>query len=162
MRAAPAFELHVVPSRTERVALALLGGLSAAATASWLWSHVDAAAGLAGHGASVRLGVAFGAALLGGWLGWAAAPRSSTTLCWRQGCWALRRADAEFAEGQLQARLDLGGWLLLRFQSAGDGRPSWFGVSRRQAGPAWHPLRATLFAPGAAGGQRGHDDGVQA
>jgi hypothetical protein len=52
-------------------------------------------------------------------------------------------------EGVLQPRIDLGNWLLLVFRSHA-GKAWWVTADRRRAGPAWHPLRATLFAPGAA------------
>jgi hypothetical protein len=159
MRAAPAFELDVAPGRRERAALATIGGACAAALAAWIWSHVDAAAGPAGRGAMAWLAVGVGATMLGGWAGWRLAPRDPHTLAWRQGQWTLRQHSAAPCEGTLQIKLDLGGWLLLRFRSAAGGAASWLAVSDSDAGPAWHPLRATLFAPGVSEPTRGPGQG---
>jgi hypothetical protein len=56
--------------------------------------------------------------------------------------------------------LDGGSWMLLCFRPADGGPANWLAVSSDGAGPAWHPLRATLFAPGAAAA--GHDAGGDA
>jgi hypothetical protein len=67
----------------------------------------------------------------------------------------LRRAgDNQCEEGIVEAKLDLGSWMLLRFRSV-SGRVTWFGADRRRAASAWHALRATLFAPAAAGREPG-------
>ncbi len=51
--------------------------------------------------------------------------------------------------------IDLGSWMLLRFQPLPDGRrlpllrgprPLWFGLGPRAAGPVWHGLRVALYA----------------
>jgi hypothetical protein len=160
MRAAPAFELDVAPGRRERAALAMIGGACAAVVAAWIWSHVDAAAGPAGRGATAWLALSAGAAVLGGWAGWRLAPRDPHTLAWRQGQWTLCRRAAVPCEGTVQVKLDLGGWMLLRFRPTADGAASWLAVSDRAAGPAWHPLRATLFAPGVSEPTRGPGQGV--
>ncbi|HEX6019602.1 MAG TPA: hypothetical protein VFZ28_16030 [Burkholderiaceae bacterium] len=159
---APAFELHIVPAREERVVLTLLGGACAAMFAAWAWSHVDALAGPAGYGPAAWLALAAGAALAGGLIGWRSAPRTPARLAWQQGRWSLTLPAGPPIAGRVQARIDLGSWLLLRFAPAGGGRVSWLAVGRRRAGPSWHALRATLFAPGAAGVLPGGDEGVGA
>jgi len=160
MPAAPAFELQIVPGLGERVVLTLLGGACAATFAAWVGSHIDALAGPAG--ASAWLGWAAGAALAGGLIGWRSAPRKPARLAWQQGRWSLALPAAPPIAGRVQARIDLGSWLLLRFAPLGGGRVSWLAVGRRRAGPSWHALRATLFAPGAAGMPPGGDEGVGA
>jgi hypothetical protein len=161
MRAAPAFELDVTPGRLERAALAIIGSACAAVVGAWLWSHVDAAAGPAGRGALAWVAVVVGAALLGLWLGWLLAPRSPGTLAWRQGQWTLSRPASAPCAGAVQAKLDVGGWMLLCFRPADAGPSSWLAVCGSAAGPAWHALRATLFAPGAPDESSGPDEGTR-
>ena len=148
MRTAPPFELDVTRTRGQRTALAALGALCAATLSAWAWSHVDATAGPLGLGLLPWLGASVGGAVLGAVLGWASAPSSPGSLEWQQGQWTLRRPSMEPCAGSVHARLDIGSWMLLRFDPEHGGRPSWLGVSERAAGPAWHGLRATLFAPG--------------
>ncbi|MCC7456926.1 MAG: hypothetical protein IT390_08135 [Nitrospira sp.] len=138
------------------MAIALLGAAAAAALAAAVWAHVDAAAGLRGLGAGRWIAVVLGAAVAGMALGWWSAPRAAGTLQWQQGQWTLVPCSASGSAaasrvGSLRPVFDLGGWMLLRFV-AEDGRHArWLPVSRVSAGAAWHPLRATLFAPGASG-----------
>jgi hypothetical protein len=160
MHTAPAFELHVAPGWGQRTLVALIGGASAAVVAIWLWSHFDAAAGPAGRSAASWLAVGAGAALIGAGLGWRLAPRAPAALAWRQGKWLLSRSGAVAQEGDLQARLDLGNWMVLCFLPAGGGRAVWLSVDVDQAGAGWHPLRATLFAPTGRRGSR--DEGTPA
>jgi hypothetical protein len=161
MRAAPAFELHVTPGRGEPAALAMVGGVCAVVLDAWLWSHIDAAAGPAGHGAAAWLAVSVAAAALGVGLGWLLAPRTPCTLAWRQGQWTLCRRTAPPSAGTVQTKLDFGSWMLLCFRAA-DGRgSSWLAVSGRDAGPSWRALRATVFAPGSCDVASDRDEGVR-
>jgi hypothetical protein len=149
MRAAPAFELPLALSATERSFLALLGAVLAAALAAWVWSHVDAAAGPTGRGWWPWLTLMPAAAGLGAWIAWSVARPEPRTLRWQQGRWSWIDGGIE-REGMVHPKLDLGSWLLLLLRPL-DGSPAcWGTVGRRRAGPAWHPLRATLFAPAAA------------
>src|SRR5688572_28261630 len=145
MRAAPAFELTLRLSATERGLLALLAATVAAALVAWVWSHVDAAAGPAGRGLWPWLVVVPLAAAVGGWIGWRAARPESRTLRWHQGRWTWSAGGIEH-EGTVQPKLDLGSWLLLTLRSRQGGR-RWATVGRQRAGLVWHPLRAALFAP---------------
>jgi hypothetical protein len=163
MRAAPPFELDVTLGRAERALVATIGGTCAALLGAWVWSHVDAAAGPAGRGPLNSIAVSVGSALVGGWLGWWLAPRSSGTLAWRQGQWTLRRPAMPACDGMVQAKLDVGSWMLLCFRPVDGGRrSSWLTASSRKSGPAWHALRATLFAPGAAAEASSRDEGTRA
>ncbi|HET7525278.1 MAG TPA: hypothetical protein VFK10_04980 [Burkholderiaceae bacterium] len=155
MRTAPPFELDVTPTRGQRAALAVIGALCAAALSAWAWSHIAAAAGPVGVSLLPWLGATAAGALLGAVLGWAGAPGSPGTLAWQQGQWTLRRPSTDPCAGTVQARLDAGSWMLLRFDPDHGGAPRWLGVSARVAGPAWHALRATLFAPGVSEPPRG-------
>jgi len=147
MRAAPAFEVVFGPSAIERSLVALLVAVTFAALSAWLWSFVDAAAGPSGRGRWACLMVAGMAAGVGGWLGWAVAMPRPGTLSWYQGRWTW--ADKRFGtkhEVIVEPRIDLGSWLLLVLRSP-DGVVRWVSTGRQRAGTAWHPLRATLFAP---------------
>jgi hypothetical protein len=147
MRAAPSFELTLGLSAIERSALALLVAVSAAAIGAWLWSFADADAGPQGRGPWAWLAVVAAAAGVGGWIGWAVAKPRTCTLRWHQGVWTWVDAQSgtEY-QTTVEPRIDLGSWLLLALRLP-DGVTRWATVGRRRAGTAWHPLRATLFAP---------------
>lgn len=57
----------------------------------------------------------------------------------------------------LRLMLDLGRFVLLRMQQP-QGAVRWLGVSRGEAGPAWHALRVALLSHGQSGSPR-HDNG---
>jgi hypothetical protein len=145
MRAAPAFELILTLSAVERSLLATLTAAVAAALGAWVWSHVDAAAGPAGRGLWPWIAVVLFAAGAGAWIGWRAARPMPRTLRWQRNRWTW--SDEHEHEGTVQAQIDFGGWLLLLLRPQ-RGPVAWATVGRRRAGPAWHPLRAALFAPG--------------
>jgi hypothetical protein len=75
------------------------------------------------------------------------------TLRWdRQQWWVASGAGPEQA-GELSLAIDLGGWLLLRFQpepSVRDRRarrrPEWIALQRRGLEADWHVLRCTIYA----------------
>jgi hypothetical protein len=122
MSAAPAFELTLSGSATERSLVALLGAMAGAAVVAWLWSHADARTDFRAHAAWAGFAIV-GSAAVGGWIAW-------------------------FVEsvGTVEPRLDLGHWMLLALRSP-DGALRWATIGRQRAGAAWHPLRSTLFAP---------------
>lgn len=155
MRDAPAFELSFGLTGVERCLLACLGAIVTAVTVAWVWSHVDAAAGPKGLGALRWIAVTTGAAGVGLALGWLAAPTAAGILRWRQGRWSLHLAgQTQVLDGSLEAKLDLGSWMLLRFDAT-RGRRRWITARRSAAGDAWHALRATLYAPANAAHKRG-------
>jgi hypothetical protein len=148
MRAAPAFELSLGLSASERSLLALLGAAVAAALAAWVWSHVDAAAGPAGRGLWPWLVLMPAASVAGAWTAWGVARCEPCVLRWQQGRWSWIVNGIEH-EGSVQPKLDLGSWMLLALRPQGGGPVRWGTVGRQRAAAAWHPLRATLFAPAA-------------
>jgi hypothetical protein len=145
MRAVPAFELTLGLSATERSWVALLAAVVAAGLAAWIWSHIDAAVGPAGRGAWLWLTVVPAAAGAGAWIGWRGSHQQPLTLRWQHGQWSWTDGRIEH-DGTVQPKLDLGSWLLLALRSQ-QGPAHWATVARQRAGAAWHPLRATLFAP---------------
>jgi hypothetical protein len=146
MRSAPAFELTLGPGWAEKATCSVLGAAAAGAPAAWLGSHLETAT----VGPLPLLVIGLGVALAGGWLAWTLTPRRAGRVAWHDGHWALQLGLGPPQEGSLQPMLDLGSWLLLRFRPLPSGRTRWLGVGRCSAGAAWHPLRATLFAPGRA------------
>lgn len=119
---------------------ALLAALAAAAAAAWAAGHAGASPAFLIAAAAVAAG---GAAALAWWRG-AVAPR---VLRWDGAAWRLGEQ-----EGRVAVALDLGGWLLMRFQAPG-ARAHWLPLGAAEAGAAWHPLRCALHAaPAAPGG----------
>jgi RNA polymerase sigma-70 factor (ECF subfamily) len=57
-----------------------------------------------------------------------------------------RHWSADGVVGTLAVMLDLGPWMLLRLQGTEPVTSRWLPISAREAGPAWHLLRAALFA----------------
>jgi hypothetical protein len=155
MPSAPAFELDWRPGWTERAACAIVGAATAAAVAAWLGSHLAADTS---HGWP-SLASAILAAIVGGGLAWRWTPRLAGRIAWHDGRWTLQCDREPALEGSLRPMLDLGSWLLLRFRPLSPGRTRWLGIGRGSAGSAWHPLRATLFAPSRA--PRATDEGVR-
>jgi len=147
MRAAPAFELRFGIRPAERAVVAALAGASVAALVLWLWSHIDAAAGPAGRGMGPWLLAGVSAAVIGAWAGWALVPATHGTIGWHQGEWTIRPAGMPARTGALEAKLDLGSWMLLHMRPRHGGAGSWLTVHRGDVdASAWHALRATLFA----------------
>jgi hypothetical protein len=72
-------------------------------------------------------------------IAWRAARPQPTLLNWDGQCWTV-----DDAATQPQVMVDLNRWMLLRLTLAP--RARWFAVSASAAGPAWHGLRAALYA----------------
>jgi hypothetical protein len=147
MRAAPAFELTLRVGQRERVLIGIWCALSCAVLAAWLvahgwalWRH-DAMSGRWPVLAALAGGVA---AFL---VAWPLTRRDAATLRWNQGVWTLARAahQASSIAGALMLRLDLGPWMLVRFDPADRSRSHWFGVSASDAGVQWPAFRAALY-----------------
>jgi hypothetical protein len=151
MRSAPAFALGFGVGHLEQTALALLGAATAAALAAWLLSYVDAAVGATRESWRPRTWMVVSvSAAAGALLARVLSSCRSGRIAWQQGHWTLQHGADEPREGRLRPMIDGGSWLLLRFDPLPAGRSCWVCVGRRAAGADWHPLRATLFAPGGA------------
>ena len=88
---------------------------------------------------------------------WRWTPDAQWCLEERADGWHLSTAadPSEFRRGRVDAMLDLGGWMLLRFRDDESRRVTWLTASASRLGSAWHPLRAALFRlDGAAGAVR--------
>jgi len=73
-------------------------------------------------------------------LAWRFTPIDTGSLGWDGAQWRFRDLP-----GSLLPAIDLGGWMLLRFDPAGAGRRAWLATSEGAAGAAWHPLRAAVY-----------------
>jgi hypothetical protein len=90
-------------------------------------------------------------ALLAGLVLFAAALRGSRggaefRLCWTGSTWTLGAGGVEPQRGACSAVLDLGDWVLLRWEAADTAAPClrWVPVARRQSGSEWSALRVAL------------------
>ena len=143
MHAAPAVSVGCRDGGVWRAVQLGLHGLAGASVAAWL----AAQGGLADAGQAL-------AAAAAGLLGVAAAAlnlrrrgRDDGQLVWDGQCWrhGIGADNAEAVPGRVRVALDLGGWLLLRFDGV-DGPARWLALSRGAAGAAWPALRRALVA----------------
>ena len=154
MRASPAFQITVQRCGAWRVVVGALMLLSAAALAAWWTSD---------HG-SVSLLIAIPLALfslvgLAGGAGLLRCP--ATRLRWDRRCWHLASAAGAGdvgSPGRLAVAMDLGGWMLLKFEHDLPSRrlTTWLPVQRRGLEAQWHALRCAVYCARSA---PGHDDG---
>jgi hypothetical protein len=149
MRAAPALQVVVTDEPCARAGVALLCALAAGALAAWLGRLMP----LPVHAAWLAAAVA---AALGAGFGWRRTRCQPRALQWDTRQWWLRDAvDASARSGSLQVMIDLGGWMLLRFEAEhGAPRWQWLAVSHHQHGPAWHALRTAVHARAAGTAHR--------
>jgi hypothetical protein len=158
MRASPAFQVTVRRFGVWQAALLSLLAITSAALLAWLASPDSAVP--PGWRA---LAVAAGAIILA-----VAAPllrRSPFSLRWDTQRWNLGPASSAGEEpwqGKLAVAIDLGGWMLLRFEQDGEPirRPiRWLPVQRRGLEAQWHALRCAVYC---ARPEPGRDAGVAA
>lgn len=140
MRAAPAVSVRLLPSTHWRRALALLALAALTSTATWAWQRGD------------RTGVlALGGVLAGVALAVRTARPGPRQLRWDGQRWWLQTAPepAEPLAGEVSVAIDLGAWLLLRFDAAPGARPrrAWLPLQRAGQEPDWHALRCALYSP---------------
>ncbi len=150
MRAAPALRVVVSRFGVWRGGVRSVGGLATVVAITWgAWHGLttgrpDAAPFLAGSAAAAALSV------------WGVVRLSATAafdLRWDGLAWHLGRPSAPAAdpiEGEVQVAIDLGGWLLLRFDSspmAEERSRYWLPLQRRGLETAWHGLRCALYSP---------------
>ncbi len=136
MRQAPPVDVTLSGGGAWRASGPLLALLAAAAAADWGLARLVMPFELR---FPVDLAAAAGAALLAWRLG---RPRP------RRLQWDGHRWTLDGTPGELAVMWDLGGWLLLRHRPAA-GAAAWLPVPAREAGAAWHGLRAAVYARGA-------------
>ncbi len=153
MRTSPAIDVVLTRFGVWRAAIALLAAAALAAIWAW-WSTWDAAQPpdtnivlLAALGIASGMVVALAASL---------SNVRPTALRWDGQGWSLRRpqrnhgAAGEPVAGEIIVAMDLGLWMLLRFEPAlrvGRIRCVWLPVQRRGIETQWHALRCAVYSP---------------
>jgi hypothetical protein len=132
-RQPPAVGLSCRGGGAWRVGQVLLAVLATAVFVAWALLHAGLAGGAAAGSAALTAAVA--AAIVTR----ASRPRP-LTLQWDGESWRI-----DGAPGEVDVMIDLGRWLLLRFRPPA-GAALWLPVPAAEAGPAWHALRAALYA----------------
>ena len=159
MRAAPPFQVCVERFGVWRAAVIALLAVSATVAVAWLVTrHASTPFGwqVAIGGVSLLL-VAGGAGLL---------RISPFCLRWDGQAWQLgpaAPAGDEPCRGSLAVALDLGAWMLLRFEPEGGSnrrRVRWLPVQRRGLEAHWHALRCAVYCSRPVSGiDAGHEPG---
>ncbi len=134
MRSAPAVQVVASGAGVWPAVQVALYALTAALVSLW-------AALRLGGGPSVAAGGASIAALAVAALAVRALRPQPRDLRWDGAQWLL---DLQ-ATGAVAVTIDLGPWLLLRIDGPAAQRPTWLAISKRDAGGAWHGLRAALY-----------------
>ena len=130
MRAAPAVSVHCSGGLAWRLVQALVPALAASALIAWLLGH-----------AQLPVVPALGAVPVVAAVAWILARPTPRALSWDGQRWRL-----DGREGSVSLMIDPGAWLLLRFDADPPAaRRSWLAVSRADAGPAHHGLRAAVY-----------------
>jgi len=158
MRASPAFQITIERFGVWHAVVAALLLAAAGALGAWLMSIDD------GVAPALRVGAAIaGAAALA--LCASLLRRRPTSLRWDTQAWhlgpAASRSD-EPSRGRLVVAMDLGGWMLLKFEhdvAQGVPRRSWLPVQRRGLESQWHALRCAVYSARPA---EGRDAGLRA
>jgi hypothetical protein len=130
MRAAPAVSVQAGRSPGWLFFQSAVTALAVTALAAWVLAHLQQPAWPA-----LALGPLAAA------LAWRVFRRPPVALLWNGLVWS---ADGQ--NGTLEVMIDLGGWLLLRLRpDDASGRALWMPVSRGDAGPSFHGLRAAVY-----------------
>jgi len=142
MRHPPAFQADVVPGRAWRLAWALLVMLATASVLAWLAQWM-----------MLPLWILLLAAPPGLLTAWSLQRQPALSLRWDGQTWLLGTVasrGAETRQGSLRSMLDLGDWMLLRFDPRperrfGRGR-SYLALCRADMPQLWPLLRLTLYS----------------
>ena len=142
MHAAPAVQITITADIGWRAVNVLLACAAAAVGVAWAALQFNATPGIAALCAGVAATVA------GSCRAWCLArdPRATAALAWDGALWTWQAGAGESCVVEVQAMLDLGPWMLLRFVP-GNGRIVWWQpASRRSTGAAWPALRAAVYS----------------
>jgi hypothetical protein len=105
----------------------------------------SAAAFVAGVMQQAELGhagvVAAAAFVLVAWVAWLRMPVDTGVLAWDGQRWLFGQRP-----GRLSVAIDLGGWVLLRFNADETRRRVWLAASERGVGADWNSLRAAVYS----------------
>jgi hypothetical protein len=117
----------------------LIYGSGAGVGAYWAGAH-------GGLGSELLLPAAIGLGLGAVWLAGRWLRADPLDLIWDGVAWCLRPDGAEAQPGRARPMLDLGGWLLVRFDPAASRGSHWLALARSDAPAGWPALRAALYA----------------
>jgi hypothetical protein len=135
MRHAPAVSVRGTGGAVWRGVRVTLPAAAAGVFSAWVLLHLQSA--LVGWAAALA------AALVVVWA-WHATRATAQVLSWDGQVW---RWGTEGPAGRVDVMMDLGVWVLLRFnQTAPAPVQRWLAVAEHEAGVAWHALRAALYA----------------
>jgi hypothetical protein len=146
MRAAPAFQISLHRFGVWRCGVLLIATLGAAALAAWVFARAPTF-----ELAPAMLATAAGA----GWI-WLVASLirvPAVSLRWDGSSWHLGASGetgSASPPGELTVAIDLGAWMLLRFEpalapSSQRARPVWIPAQRRGVEAQWHGLRCAVY-----------------
>jgi hypothetical protein len=137
MRSAPPVRWVCSPQPAWRAAQSGLVAVAAAVVAAWAsaWAELGEAAMFA---------AVLTTATLAALLGWALLRQPRGELEWSGQRWSFLTAEGLRIEGRLDAAVDLGSWMLLRFRPPAASR--WIAVSRGARAAAWSAFRAALYS----------------
>jgi hypothetical protein len=143
MHAAPPVRISLTPDRAWRAAPSVMAGVASANLAAWL-------AALAELSVPVTAGLALLAAALAVAVGGSFPQRHASTagvLGFDGAVWQWSGTDSTPLVGTVRVTIDLGAWLLLRFEPGTPPRRAiWLAASRRAAGTLWPAWRAALYS----------------
>ena len=142
----PAVEVTLASGRREQRLVAAAHAVAAAPLGAWLAAH---------GGVPVLLAWPM-AAVLGAWFGSRVLLPMRGSLRWDGQCWwHVLKTGAAHPLHSVDLMMDLGGWVLLRTRAEQATRRlvrvGWCGVTRSDAGCAWHGLRLALYQGVASG-----------
>jgi hypothetical protein len=146
MRASPSFQISLRRFGVWRCAVITIVGLGFVIVGSWLMTREQR------PGAALLMATALGGV---GLLAWAVSLTrlGSLRLRWDGQIWRAGASDIEvdnLAVGELLVAIDLGPWMMLRFEPATRRRFrrfSWIPVQRWGIESEWHSLRCALYSP---------------
>lgn len=143
MHAAPPVRIPVVTDALAQGGALLCATWAAANGVAWALSWTEASAWSSG----VVIMLAAGVAAL---LTWRALRRHAAViglLAWDTASWHWAAAGAATQPGRVQVMIDLGPWMLLRFNPvAPRAAGTWLAISRGAAAGQWPAWRAALYA----------------
>ena len=154
MRASPAVEVALTRFGAWQVAVGALASASALSSLAWWATQQRLPPVAAGVVTSAALGVL-------AWLAVSLVRVPHTRLRWDGRGWQLRRAGAASPEpvaGEVAVTIDLGAWMLLRFEPLAPTQwaaPVWLPVQRAGIESQWHALRCAVYSPRPAPGTEG-------
>jgi hypothetical protein len=140
MHAAPPVRMRLVPDRAWRAFGTFCLAFAGASFAAWVAQHARLPAAIM---AGMAIAAAATSALCArAWL--RRADGDVGELAWDGAQWLWLPQCGEHCVGDARVMLDLGAWLLLRFEPAARRRARWMVATSGMAGPAWPAWRAAL------------------